>query len=143
LAASELAKLHGDDLPDGLPGVDIAGVIATQAAIRSAVRSGAVASAHDIAEGGLLVALSECVLAGGVGATLALADGMWTTEQLFGEQPGGFIVSGSREALEGLGATILGEAGGDVLAVTCAQDGLTLGLHELRDAHSALSALFP
>ena len=34
-------------------------------------------------------------------------------EALFGEGPGGFLVSGDRAALEELGATLLGEVGGD------------------------------
>ena len=68
LAASELAKLRGEPLPDGLPAIDLDAVLATQAAVRDAVRSGALASAHDIAEGGLAVALAECCLAGRAGS---------------------------------------------------------------------------
>ena len=41
LPASELAKLLGEPLPDGLPGIDIAAVGAAQAAVREGVRSGA------------------------------------------------------------------------------------------------------
>ncbi len=67
LAASELAKLRGEPLPDGLPEVDLGAVRAAQAAVREAVRAGLLSSAHDIAEGGLAVALAECCLAGGVG----------------------------------------------------------------------------
>ena len=37
---------------------------ATIAAVRAAVRDGSLRSAHDVAEGGLAVALAECVLAG-------------------------------------------------------------------------------
>ena len=73
LAASELAKLRGEPLPDGLPEIDLDAVIAAQAAIRDAVRAGALSSAHDIAEGGLAVALAECCLAGRLGAELELA----------------------------------------------------------------------
>ncbi len=72
LAASELAKLRGDGLPDGLPDIDIGAVHAAQFAIRGAVRVGALSSAHDIAEGGLATALAECCLAGGLGADVRL-----------------------------------------------------------------------
>ena len=72
LPASELAKLLGEPLPDGLPGIDIAAVGAAQAAVREGVRSGALSSAHDIAEGGLMVALAECCLAGELGAEVSL-----------------------------------------------------------------------
>src|SRR5207237_10458478 len=68
LAASELAKLRGEALPDGLPAVDLDAVLATQAVVRDAVRAGTLASAHDIAEGGLAVALAECCVGPGLGA---------------------------------------------------------------------------
>ena len=41
LAASELAKLHGQPLPDGLAEIDLDAVLAAQAAVREAVRAGA------------------------------------------------------------------------------------------------------
>ncbi|HST55886.1 MAG TPA: phosphoribosylformylglycinamidine synthase subunit PurL [Solirubrobacteraceae bacterium] len=105
LAASELAKLHGTPLPDELPAIDLHQVIATQSAIRTAVRAGTLSSAHDIAEGGLAVALAECCLAGDLGATIELsaADAPALT-RLFGELPGGFIVSGPRAAIDALAA---------------------------------------
>src|SRR4051794_10400532 len=74
LAASELAKLRGEPLPDGLPAVDAAAAAETHARVREAVRAQSVRSCHDIAEGGLAVALAECALAGGVGATVAWPD---------------------------------------------------------------------
>jgi phosphoribosylformylglycinamidine synthase len=141
LPASELAKLLGEALPDGLPPVDLAAVIAAQGAIRSAVRAGAITSAHDIAEGGLAVALAECSLAGGVGARIELDT--VTLEALFGEGSGGFVVSGHEQALRSLFAQttvrIVGEVGGDTLSI----DGvLELSLAELSQAHSALAELF-
>ncbi len=66
LEASELAKLWGWELPAELPAIDIDAVAAAQAAVREAVRAGTLASAHDIAEGGLAVALAECCLGGGL-----------------------------------------------------------------------------
>ena len=41
--------------------------------VREAVRAGALRSAHDIAEGGLAVALAECCIAGGLGAAVDAA----------------------------------------------------------------------
>jgi phosphoribosylformylglycinamidine synthase subunit PurL len=147
LAASELAKLHGDPLPDGLPPVDIGAVRSAQAAIREAVRSGALSSAHDIAEGGLLVAVAEASMAGGLGAALDLAASDEPLAQLFGEGPGGFVVSGSREALEALAAEVplevVGTVGGDALDVTIAGEGFSAALEDLRSAHAALAPLFP
>jgi phosphoribosylformylglycinamidine (FGAM) synthase-like enzyme len=162
LAASELAKLRGEQLPDGLPAIDLEAVLDTQAAIRAAVRSGAVSSAHDIAEGGLAVALAECCLAGELGASIALdanaAPGAADPGEadLFGEAPGGFLVSGPASALEELArhTTVrpLGEVGGESLRIDLRaapgrrvdpHEPLELTLAELAAAHRALQALFP
>ncbi len=148
LAASELAKLRGEPLPDGLPEIDIPHCVSVLSAIRAAVRDGSLASCHDVAEGGFLVALAEACLLGGRGATLT---GSWAEVPeaiLFGEDACGFIVSGSREALERLGDVIpldiFGTVGGDALRRLPDPDGETVwSLDELRNAHGALASLFP
>ena len=48
--------------PGPLPSVDLGELKALHAAIRQAVRAGALHSAHDVAEGGVAVALAECAL---------------------------------------------------------------------------------
>src|SRR5262249_60611969 len=48
LAASELAKLRGDELPDGLPPIDLEAVRATHEQVREAVRAGRGRSCPDI-----------------------------------------------------------------------------------------------
>lgn len=115
LAASELSKLRGEPIDAGeLPAVDLGELRALHAAIRQGVRAGTLRSAHDVAEGGLLVALAECCVAGGIGARVELpAD----EARLFGEGPGAFVVSARREDLAAFGAaaTVLGEVGGDAL----------------------------
>ena len=68
LHGSELAKLGGGELPRGLPELDVPAVAEAIVAVREAVRAGALSSAHDVAEGGLAVALAECCLAGDIGA---------------------------------------------------------------------------
>jgi phosphoribosylformylglycinamidine synthase len=147
LAASELSKLRGEPLPDGLPPVDVPLVLQAQRAIREAVRAGELSSAHDMAEGGFLVALAEACLAGGIGARFDTEwpdDGAIPWEILFGEIAGAFIVSGPREALERLGeqapTDIFGTVGGDALDVTGV---FSVTLDELRAAHGALASLFP
>jgi phosphoribosylformylglycinamidine synthase subunit PurL len=149
LAASELAKLRGEPLPDGLEEIDVAHVAGVQAAIRDAVRAGTLRSAHDVAEGGLLVAVAECCLAGGLGARLELgapAAPATPWERLFGEQAGGFVVSGPSSALAALGERVpvelIGTVGGDALEAGLGGDRLRAGLAELRAAHAALAALF-
>jgi phosphoribosylformylglycinamidine synthase len=145
LDASELAKLRGQALPDGLPEFHVEAVRTAQTAVRGAVREGALSSAHDIAEGGLAVALAECCLAGELGARIALdADAATNVETvLFGEGPGGFIVSGSAEALAALGerapVRVLGTVGGDSLAIA---DVSETPLAVLTAAHGKLAELF-
>jgi len=148
LAASELAKLRGHGLPDGLSDIDIGAVRAAQFAIRGAVRVGALSSAHDIAEGGLATALAECCLAGGMGADVRLepaGDGD-PFVALFGEGPGGFLVSGTLSGVSSLGrrthTRVIGTVGGDVLQVTIGDLTLAVTLAELAEAHDALAELF-
>jgi phosphoribosylformylglycinamidine (FGAM) synthase-like enzyme len=140
LEASELAKLWGRELPDGLPPVDIVAVTSAQAAVRDAVRSGAVSSAHDIAEGGFAVALAECCLAGKIGARVE------ANLHLFGEGCGGFILSGSQQALQALSDRTsvrhVGTVGGDSLSVLTGDIHVELTLDEMADAHGALAELF-
>jgi phosphoribosylformylglycinamidine (FGAM) synthase-like enzyme len=150
LAASELAKLRGEALPDGLPEIDIEAVRATQRALREAVRAGALASAHDIAEGGLAVALAECCLAGGLCAEIVLGEELLaaTTPEaaLFGEASGGFLISGAAAALEELGRQAplqrLGTVAEGPLSIAAGDASIELGLGELGEAHAALAELF-
>jgi len=119
LAGSELAKLRGV-LEAGLPRSDITAVAAACAAVREAVREGKLSSAHDVSDGGLAVALAECAIAsgaadasapgresaGGLGCRIDVSPftvrGRTTDEALFGEGPGGFVVSGDPAALRAL-----------------------------------------
>jgi len=154
LSASELAKLRGEALPDGLPAFDIDTVRCAQAFVRDAVRSGSISSAHDIAEGGVAIALAECCLAGGLGARVALDEafsGTSVLEALFGEAPGGFLLSGAPGALRALFAAapprpfavrLLGAVSGDALQITIGDMTLSATLAELAEAHGALSVLF-
>ena len=69
-----------------------------------AVAQGLVASAHDCADGGIAVALAECCIAGGRGASVALAAGRRprADELLFGEGVGRILVSASPSRLPAL-----------------------------------------
>ncbi|HEY1523553.1 MAG TPA: phosphoribosylformylglycinamidine synthase subunit PurL [Solirubrobacteraceae bacterium] len=134
-AGSELAKLRGVSPRGPLPELDQAAAAAAHELLRSAVRDGRLTSAHDIAEGGIAVALAECAIAGGLGATVELPDGL----EPFAEAPGrAFVVSGSRDAIERLVQTpvpvqVLGTVGGDGLQINGA---LSVSLGALLDAWS-------
>src|SRR5437763_9533284 len=130
---SELEKLQGA-LAGELPPVDLARHARALDALREAVRSGLVRSAHDVSEGGLAVALAECCLAGGIGASVELPD-------LFGEGPGGVVVSGSPEAMDQLsesasehGFLRLGEVGGDRLVASAPAATLSVPVVDLATA---------
>jgi phosphoribosylformylglycinamidine synthase len=128
-AASELSKLRGEPVAGPLPHVELGELKALHAAIRQAVRTGTIRSAHDVAEGGVAVALAECALAGGVGAAVSGLD------DLFAEGPGAFVVSGPAESLAAFGAAaqVIGEVGGDALTI---EGALSVPLVDLERAHS-------
>jgi phosphoribosylformylglycinamidine synthase len=129
LAGSELAKLRGDEPSGPLPATDVTAIRKAHEAVRYGVRSGALRSAHDIAEGGLAVALAECCIAGGIGATIELPEDL----DVFGEAPGrAFVVSGSEAALAG--SRIIGRVGGDRLHVVAGTTEMHVTLSELRAA---------
>ena len=140
LAGSELAKLLGEPLEPLAP-VDLDSQRAAIELVRRAVRDGLVASAHDVSEGGLACALAECCLAGGVGAQLDLPwNGLAPT--LFGEGPGGVLVSGPADAIAELTAGAgdvpvhkLGETGGDALVISAGAATLSLPIEDLKTAH--------
>ncbi len=109
-AGSELAKLLGERPAGALPVLDFEAARGAHEAVRRGVASGALTSAHDIAEGGIGVALAECCIAGEIGATVSLPEGL----NEFAEAPGrAFVVSGSAEALDGF--VVIGRVGGDSL----------------------------
>ena len=154
LDASELSKLRGQALPDGLPEIDVAAVRSAQFAVRGAMRVGGLSSAHDIAEGGLAVALAECCLAGGLGAEVrldALGDQDGEDDDplraLFGEAPGGFIVSGIPTGVRALGrrtrVRVIGTVAPDALRIDFGDVSFSVPLAELAVAHDALAELFP
>ncbi len=75
------------------PQVDFALEKAVQKTVREAIAAGLLASAHDLAEGGLAVALAECCIGGKVGATISVDAEGRLDEMLFGETCGKIIVS--------------------------------------------------
>ncbi|MED3647583.1 phosphoribosylformylglycinamidine synthase subunit PurL [Halalkalibacterium halodurans] len=92
---SELQKLVNGEISGKAPAIDLAVEKKRQEQLLEAIRAGAVASAHDIAEGGLAVALAESMMGEAVGADVVI-DGEWTTE-LFAESQSRFLVSVPKE----------------------------------------------
>jgi phosphoribosylformylglycinamidine synthase subunit PurL len=144
LAGSELEKLRGAHAR-GLPAADLDEHARALALVREAVRRGTLASAHDVADGGLACALAESCIGGGIGASvdlapLAAALGDDAADMLlFGEGPGGVVVSGPGDAIDALPAElrplVLGEVGGKVLAVTAGVASLAVPVEVALAAH--------
>jgi phosphoribosylformylglycinamidine synthase subunit PurL len=143
LAGSELTKLRGE-LDVGLPRSDVTAVTAACATVRDAVRDGKLSSAHDIGDGGLACALAESAIAGGLGCQVDLQPlrerGCSPEEALFGEGSGGFLLSGDREALNALGATLVGETGGSTIEVAAGDRSFTVGVGTAESAWLSLSS---
>jgi phosphoribosylformylglycinamidine synthase subunit PurL len=148
LAGSELAKLRGE-LDSGLPGVDLEVMRLALDALREAARAGAVRSAHDVSDGGLACALAECSIAGGIGCRIDLDPlielrGGSGESGLFGEGPGGFVLSGDRAALEGLASgslevLVIGETGGPSIEIEAAELSFSVPLADAERAWRSLA----
>jgi phosphoribosylformylglycinamidine synthase II len=150
LAGSELEKLRGA-LADGLPPVDLAEQARALARIREAARSGLVEAAHDIAEGGLAVALAEMCIPQRIGAIVriprlesAVADELTDDFETlaFGEAPGGILLASSPENFDKLAAICadipfmrVGETGGNAILLEGATASLTLQVNEAVKAY--------
>ena len=98
--------------------------------LAAGVRAGTIETAHDLADGGLAVALAECCFTGPepVGAQLRLDDRFRPDAVLFGESTGRVIAAVSdAEALlalaaeHGVPAARIGETGGEWLVISSSQ----------------------
>jgi len=143
LHGAELTKQRGE-LEAGLPKPDVAAVAAACATVREAVRAGRVASAHDVSDGGLACALAECAIGAGIGCRADLQElrerGCTPEEALFGEGPGGFVLSGERGELEALGARVIGQVGGTTIELAAGDRSLIVGLGDATEAWRSLDA---
>jgi phosphoribosylformylglycinamidine synthase subunit PurL len=118
--------------------VDLASQAEALAALREAVRGGALPTVHDVSEGGLACALAECCMEGEVGVRL---EAELDERELFGEGPGGVVIAGPREAVEAVpGARVIGAVGGERLEVPGV---LSVPVADLRAAYEgAIPAAF-
>jgi len=122
------------------PPVDLASERRNGHFMQGAIRDGLVGACHDLSDGGLLVALAEMALAGGVGARLDhLPDGVPLHAWLFGEDQGryllatadaGAVLAAARAA--GVPAAVVGRTGGLALTV---EGHDSISLEDLRAAH--------
>jgi phosphoribosylformylglycinamidine synthase len=104
LAASEYEAMYGSS-PEGLTPIDLARENELVEGLLGAIGEGLIRSAHDVAEGGLGVALAEACfnpdkLLG------ALIDGLSTSDaaELFGEGPSTIVISAHEKDVVRLGS---------------------------------------
>jgi phosphoribosylformylglycinamidine synthase len=107
------------------PPVDLAAERRHGDFVRALIRDGLITAAHDVADGGLLVALAEMAMASGLGAVLEAPAGTLAHAFWFGEDQARYVITtaDSQPLLErakaaGVPLTPLGATGGTVLAVT-------------------------
>jgi phosphoribosylformylglycinamidine synthase len=107
------------------PPVDLAAERVTGELVRALITEGIATAAHDVSDGGLLVALAEMAMASGIGAELdrapLAAHAFW-----FGEEQGRYVVTVDANVAEkvmararaaGIPAQQLGLTGGDALTL--------------------------
>ena len=124
------------------PPVDLAAERRTGDFVRGLIRATRVSAVHDISDGGLLVAVAEMALAGGLGVALDAAPGGRPAHAVwFGEDQGRYVVAATPDeaarilqeaAKAGLPARRVGKAAGDALKLP---GEAPLLLSSLRTAH--------
>ena len=124
------------------PPVDLAEEIKAGNLIRALIREGKTTCVHDCSDGGLIVAIAEMALAGGIGVALHPYEGrMPAYAAWFGEDQGRYVVAvtpalaeevAERAKLLGLPSRIVGRAGGDSITL---KGEAALPLADLRAAH--------
>ena len=124
----------GDTTAFAPPPVDLAAEAKHGGLVRDAIAQGLIGAAHDISDGGLLVALAEMAITEGIGAKIdAEGDaGFW-----FGEDQARYVLgvpADKADAFEALAAdapvTKLGKTGGAQLTIG---GGVSISTKELRD----------
>ncbi|HXQ96541.1 MAG TPA: AIR synthase related protein, partial [Candidatus Acidoferrales bacterium] len=145
LGGSAYAELAGAAVEERLPTLDLGRERALQRLLLDAANEGVLASAQDVSAGGLAVALAECAIWGGIGASLTLEVSAEPAVELFGESPSRAVVTvdprdlGRFEALAtegGVAFARLGEVGGERLLVALVGGGAA-GAAEERGASVA------
>ncbi|MCZ6495201.1 MAG: phosphoribosylformylglycinamidine synthase subunit PurL [Alphaproteobacteria bacterium] len=128
---------RGDGAP---PPVDLACERRNGDFVRAEIVAGRITICHDLSDGGLLVAVAEMALAGGIGATLSVPDGAPAAHAwLFGEDQARYLMAtdDAEGLVERAGAAlvpvaVIGTTGGESLTVTGSG---TISLAQLSESH--------
>ncbi|MGG3004764.1 phosphoribosylformylglycinamidine synthase subunit PurL [Geobacillus stearothermophilus] len=136
---SELQKWLEGRIFGKAPEIDLEVEASRQRQLLAAIRAGVVASAHDVAEGGLAVALAECLMGAlGLGAKVTVGGDL--VSELFGETQSRFVVSVKKEHQEAFEQLVeakrIGEVTGDGILTVNGEQGETvirLSVDEMRN----------
>jgi phosphoribosylformylglycinamidine synthase len=108
----------------GPPPVDLAAEQRHGDLVRGLIRDGLITAAHDVSDGGLLVALAEMAIASGIGAVLEAPSGILAHAFWFGEDQARYVITAkqSKPVLErakaaGVPLAPLGATGGTLIAI--------------------------
>lgn len=121
-----LREIHGRE-EGAPPSVDLAAEQRNGSFVRNGIRSGQIIACHDIADGGLLVALAEMCMAGNMGARVTFPENVPGHAFAFGEDQARYLLAvprAQRDALiaeaqsSGIPVTHLGASGGEALEVS-------------------------
>ena len=126
------------------PPVDLATEKRNGDAIRALIRAGRITACHDIADGGLIVALAEMAMAGARGATIHPPEGTAPLHaRLFGEDQGCYLIAVPAAQADAIITALqsdnvpvqrLGKVGGADLVV---EDALAVPVKTLCAAHES------
>ncbi|HVB76621.1 MAG TPA: phosphoribosylformylglycinamidine synthase subunit PurL [Candidatus Nitrosotalea sp.] len=141
MGGSEYLRVIQGEVAGPPPTVDLRAERAAHEFILAAAAQGLLRSAHDVAEGGMLVALAESALNGGIGvhcSALRPQSELGLIPALFAESQGRFIISAPSRTMPALQSLarrhrvdveLLGLAGGDRIEF---EGQVSVGLGELR-----------
>jgi phosphoribosylformylglycinamidine synthase len=122
------------------PAVDLAAEKRNGDFVRAEIQAGQISACHDIADGGILVAAAEMVMASGTGCELESPDSGIRPEAFwFGEDQARYLVCVAdaksfcaRAAQVGVPARLMGRSGGNELILP---SGVTISAARLKSAH--------
>jgi phosphoribosylformylglycinamidine synthase len=133
----------------GAPPVDLATERRNGEFVRGLIESGHVKTAHDVSDGGLLVAIAEMAMAHKIGAHIALLEGAEAVPFLFGEDQARYVLAAPQHEARrivaeanaaGVPALLLGMTGGDKIVIEDPANSRQIGhvgLHTLIRAHES------
>ncbi|MCL2725736.1 MAG: phosphoribosylformylglycinamidine synthase subunit PurL [Polyangiaceae bacterium] len=147
LGGSEYQALKTGRLGGPPPSIDLDAEVKLQKLLLGLARAHKLASAHDVADGGLGVALAECCATAPdsracLGATLTVAVPGATAATLFGEAPSRVLVSVKKDnemdivrlaTQAGVPCVKLGYVGGDTLVITTGHHVVRMNVNTIRE----------